>query len=114
MKDTTLTLSTRNCFLREEIIALGRFWRKIYKATRPGKGFDPVIAKQYEELADGLEAVHTILLTCTEDFRNAWKAAWYCYNKVVKELQFMPRNDVERPGFEAAQKLFNKRLRGTK
>ena len=101
-KKTDMSLERTNYYLRENIIVLIRFWGKIYKYDK----------KLYEELADGLEVVPTMLLHTRAHFKTTKSAAWHCYNKIAKELRLMPRNDVDRPGHEAAKDIFEKRLRG--
>lgn len=108
MQLTNMTLSIRNRFLQTNVIALGRFWRKIYKATRPGENFDLAMAKQYELCADGLEAVHEMLLHSRSNFRTERGATRACYNMVFNELIHIGRS--EKPGLEAALGIFEKRL----
>ena len=67
--------------------------------------YDP---EKYEKLADGFGEVHALLLAHKEKYRSAWTATWNCRCLVVKELQFVGRQ--ERPGFEAAKNIFDKRL----
>ncbi len=99
MKTETLTLSTRNRYLRDNIKALVWFWAGLYKNDR----------EKYRQCTDGLQEIHRILLGCTEKFWAQRRAAIYCYNKVVIQLNLA--DSYEKPGFEEAKKLFKERLK---
>ena len=99
MKPETLTLSTRDRYLRDNIKALVWFWAGLYKNDR----------EKYEECTDGLQEVHGMLLSCREDFKRDKSATIYCYNKVVTQLNLA--DSYEKPGFEEAKNLFKERLK---
>jgi len=98
MKYDNMTLSVRNKFLQDNVKALIWFWADLYANDE----------ERYEELADGLETVHKMLLHSRSNFRTARGAARACFNMVVAEMSHIDR--CERPGFEAARVLFDNRL----